>query len=272
MSRLLYKKSNLKLSPGVTLVQNLDETNANLEYIQFKVIEMENAASYGEELLDKELCAVVLTGNVDVTVDQENFKNLGTRDSVFEKKPTDSIYIGSRKTFKLHANKNSKIALCYGNSTKSLETKVVRASENNIENRGKYSNKRLVHDILPDTADFVENLLVVEVYTDQGNFSSYPPHKHDEDDLPNETLLEETYYHEVNPEQGFVFQRVYTDDRSLDETMSVENQDCVSVPKGYHPVGVPDGYDLYYLNVMAGPKRKWVFHNDKDHEWILERD
>src|SRR5699024_1952798 len=96
MGRLLYKKSNLKLSPGVTLVQNLDETNANLEHIQFKVIEMENTATYGEELLDKELCAVVLTGNVDVTVDQENFKNLGTRDSVFEKKPTDSIYIGSR--------------------------------------------------------------------------------------------------------------------------------------------------------------------------------
>src|SRR5699024_7937071 len=66
--------------------------------------------------------------------------------------------------------------------------------------------------------------------------------------------------------------RVYTDDRSLDETMAVENQDCVSVPKGYHPVGVPDGYDLYYLNVMAGPHRKWVFHNDKDHEWILERE
>lgn len=272
MSNLLYKKQNLELSQGVTLVQNLDATNTNLEHIQFKVIEMEANANFAEEIAEKELCAVVLTGNVNAVVDGTNYENLGTRDSVFEKKPTDSIYIPSHKQVEIVSNKPSKVALCYGKSTKTLDTTVIRAKDNNIENRGKYSNERLVHDILPDTIDFVENLLVVEVYTDQGNFSSYPPHKHDQDDLPNESQLEETYYHEINPAQGFVFQRVYTDDRSLDETMAVENQDCVSVPKGYHPVGVPDGYDLYYLNVMAGPHRKWVFHNDKDHEWILERE
>lgn len=272
MSNLLYKKQKLELAPGVTLVQNLDKSNTTLEHIEFKVIEMEANAAFKEELTEQELCAVVLTGNVDAVVDGEKYSDLGTRDSVFEKKPTDSVYVPSKKTIEITSNKPSKLALCYGKSTKTLDTKVVRADENNIERRGKYSNKRLVHDILPDTIDFVENLLVVEVYTDQGNFSSYPPHKHDKDDLPNESLLEETYYHEINPDQGFVFQRVYTDDRSLDETMAVESQDCVSVPKGYHPVGVPDGYDLYYLNVMAGPHRKWVFHNDEDHEWILERE
>src|SRR5699024_1535158 len=268
MSNLLYKKSNLQLSPGVTVVQNLDETNTTLEHIRFQVVEMDALAQFETTLKYEELCVVVLTGKVDVSVDDDHFKDLGTRDSVFEKKPTDSVYIPSQKSVAIKANKNAKLALCFGNSTKQLETKVVRAAENNIEERGKYSNKRLVHDILPDTVDFVENLLVVEVYTDQGNFSSYPPHKHDQDDIPNESLLEETYYHEINTNQGFVFQRVYTDDRSLDETMAVEHQDCVSVPKGYHPVGVPDGYDLYYLNVMAGPTRKWVFYNDSDHEWI----
>lgn len=272
MTNLLYKKNELKLSEGVTLVQDLNKTNTNLEYVQFKVIEMEQNTTYEETLQNIELCTVVLTGNIDVTVGSEQFENLGTRDSVFEKKPTDSIYIPSSKTMKITANKKSKLALCYSKSTKVLDTKVIRAEENGVENRGKYSNQRMVHNILPDSVDFAENLLVVEVYTNQGNFSSYPPHKHDQDDLPNESLLEETYYHEINPEQGFVFQRVYTDDRSLDETMAVEHQDCVSVPEGYHPVGVPDGYDLYYLNVMAGPTRKWVFHNDKDHEWILERD
>ncbi|MBY8909180.1 5-deoxy-glucuronate isomerase [Salinicoccus roseus] len=272
MNNLLYKKNELKLSEGVTLVQDLNKKNTNLEYVEFKVIEMEQGATY-EETLDKlELCAVVLTGNVDATVNGENFGNLGTRSSVFDKKPTDSIYVPSSKTVKFKANKKSKLALCYSKSTKVLETKVIKAEENGIEKRGKYSNQRLVHNILPDSIDFAESLLVVEVYTDQGNFSSYPPHKHDKDDLPNESLLEETYYHEINPEQGFVFQRVYTDDKSLDETMAVENQDCVSVPEGYHPVGVPDGYDLYYLNVMAGPIRKWVFHNDEDHAWILERE
>ena len=87
---------------------------------------------------------------------------------------------------------------------------------------------------------------------------------------PNETLLEETYYHRLNPPQGFAFQRVYTYDRSLDEACAVENHDVVMVPRGYHPVTAPHGYDLYYLNVMAGPNRFWVFKNDPDHEWMLK--
>jgi 5-deoxy-glucuronate isomerase len=90
-----------------------------------------------------------------------------------------------------------------------------------------------------------------------------------------ETALEETYYHRLNPPQGFAFQRVYTDDRSLDETVCVEDGDVVMVPRGYHPVGAPHGYDLYYLNVMAGPRREWIFRNDPSHDWIVpqaERD
>ena len=110
----------------------------------------------------------------------------------------------------------------------------------------------------------------MEVVTPGGNWSSYPPHKHDQDNLPAESLLEETYYHRLNPPQGFAFQRVYTDDRSIDETMAVEDGDCVMVPRGYHPVGAPHGYDLYYLNVMAGPSRRWVFKNDPAHEWIVK--
>ena len=88
---------------------------------------------------------------------------------------------------------------------------------------------------------------------------------------PEESALEEIYYHRLNPPQGFAFQRVYTDDRSLDETVSVEDGDVVMVPRGYHPVGAPHGYDLYYLNVMAGPKRTWIFSNDPAHAWIAKK-
>ena len=112
---------------------------------------------------------------------------------------------------------------------------------------------------------------MVEVITPNGNWSSYPPHKHDLDNLPEESFLEETYYHRINPPQGFAFQRVYTDDGSLDETMTVHNHGVVMVPQGYHPVGAPHGYDLYYLNVMAGPKRIWKFHNATEHEWIVQQ-
>ena len=115
----------------------------------------------------------------------------------------------------------------------------------------------------------VESLLVVEVITPNGNTSSYPPHKHDKLNLPKESLLEETYYHRLNPPQGFAFQRVYTDDRKLDEAMAVEDGDVVLVPKGYHPCASIHGYDLYYLNVMAGPVRTWKFHNAPEHEWMM---
>ena len=116
-----------------------------------------------------------------------------------------------------------------------------------------------------------ESLLVTEVITPAGHWSSYPPHKHDTDAAPVETQLEETYYHRLSPPQGFAFQRVYTDDRSLDESLAVEDRDVVMVPRGYHPVVVPYGYESYYLNVMAGPTREWHFKNDPAHEWMLKK-
>ncbi len=121
------------------------------------------------------------------------------------------------------------------------------------EVRGQGTNTRYVRNILPETQP-AEGLLVVEVITPGGHWSSYPPHKHDTATAGEETALEETYYHRLNPPQGFAFQRVYTDDRSLDETVCVEDGDVVMVPRGYHPVGAPHGYDLYYLQRHGRPE------------------
>jgi 5-deoxy-glucuronate isomerase len=268
---LQYNPLSEKLAPGVTLIHDINEKNSELRYVSLKVIDLQKNAMYKETLGKKEVCVVVLTGKATVSDGEQTFPNIGTRQSVFEKKPTDSVYISNDKSYTVLADTDSRIILCYSLSEKQLPTRLIRAAENTVEHRGKYQNKRLVHNILPDNVAWANSLLVVEVYTEGGNFSSYPPHKHDQDHLPQESFLEESYYHEIDPKQGFVFQRVYTDDRSLDETMSVENGDVVTVPKGYHPVGVPDGYTSYYLNVMAGPTRIWKFHNDPDHEWILNR-
>jgi 5-deoxy-glucuronate isomerase len=121
---------------------------------------------------------------------------------------------------------------------------------------------------LPDSSPHAETLLVVEVITPGGNWSSYPPHKHDTDAFPKETYLEETYYHRLNPPQGFGFQRVYTDDRAIDETMAISDRDVVLVPRGYHPVSAPHGFDLYYLNVMAGPIKSWKFSMAPEHAFL----
>ncbi|WP_088815873.1 MULTISPECIES: 5-deoxy-glucuronate isomerase [Listeria] len=272
MAKLLRKPQNELLKEGITCVHRVTEDNAPLHYVAFMMLDVKKGATYGETLADMEVCIVALTGKITVRTENEVFEQIGTRKSVFEKIPTDSVYVGRGQRFEIAGESEmARVALCYSPTEKALPVRFIPASSNTIEARGKYQNRRLVHNILPDDSDVADSVLVVEVYTEGGNFSSYPPHKHDQNNLPAESFLEESYYHEMNPAQGFVFQRVYTDDRSIDETMTVENRDMVLVPAGYHPVGVPDGYTSYYLNVMAGPERIWKFHNDPAHAWILDR-
>lgn len=271
MSYLKRIPKNHQLSSKVIEKHHVTREHDDLEYIELKLLSFEESGIYSESLTDLEVCLVVLTGQVTVTSDEYYFEKIGTRNDVFEKIPTDSVYLSSGKSFTVVADTNAKIILCYAPSEKDLPTALIPASDNLVEHRGLYQNKRMVHNILDDKSPISDKLIVVEVFTDSGNWSSYPPHKHDQNNLPEESFLEETYYHEMNPKQGFIFQRVYTDDRSIDETMAVENENVVLVPKGYHPVSVPDGYDGYYLNIMAGPIKKWQFNNDKDHEWIINR-
>ncbi|MGG3693589.1 5-deoxy-glucuronate isomerase [Heyndrickxia ginsengihumi] len=272
MSRLLRKPSNIEQSNGVTIVHEVTKENSPLQYVEFRIVELDKDAKYTEMLGKQECCIVALTGKISVTDGEQSFNNIGRRmETIFEQRPTDSVYISNDRRFEVEAVSHARVALCYSPSENQLPTRLIKAEDNTVERRGKGNNKRLVFNILPDSDPSANSVLVVEVFTESGNWSSYPPHKHDRDNLPNESLLEETYYHEMNPKQGFVFQRVYNDDRSLDETMTVEHGNVVLVPEGYHPVGVPEGYISYYLNVMAGPKRTWKFYNDPDHEWILER-
>lgn len=215
-----------------------------------------------------EVCIVVLCGIASISSNDHHWKEIGERKSVFERTSPYAVYLPHDHRVVISAHCDAEIAICsapgFGNNrARLIEPSMVRRSV-----RGQGSNMRHICDILPQTEP-ADHLLVVEVLTPAGHSSSYPPHKHDTDSIPHESLLEETYYHRLNPPQGFAFQRVYTDDRSLDESMAVENHDVVMVPRGYHPVVSPYGYDSYYLNVMAGPKREWYFKNDPDHEWML---
>lgn len=269
---LLYRSKKEILSKGVTLIQNVDESNSPMKYTALKVLIIDNGYSYSEELTKKEACVVILEGKATVTTNNEKYEEIGQRKSIFDKMPTDSVYVGVHNELQVTATtEKTKIAILYSPTEKELPDRLIKGDIHQVEHRGKYNIKRTAQNILPDDVPFADKLLVVEVYTDSANWSSYPPHRHDRENLPEESFLEEIYYHEMNPKDGFVFQRVYTDDRSLDETMAVENSDSVIVPKGYHPVGVPDGYDDYYLNVMAGPVREWDFHNEPKFEWLLDR-
>ncbi len=218
----------------------------------------------------RETCIVFVSGKGEVKVNGESLGIIGERSSPFAGKPW-SVFVPPKSKWQVTAETDCVINTCTAPAKGGTDAFVISPETLSIETRGSGSNTRYVCNILPEQDKRAESLLVVEVITPNGCTSSYPSHKHDKNNLPHESLLEETYYHRLNPPQGFAFQRVYTDDRKLDEAMAVEDGNIVMVPKGYHPCATIHGYDLYYLNVMAGPVRTWKFHNAKEHEWLLKK-
>ena len=260
-----------KAAPTGREIVNVTPERAGWTHVGFRALRLSTGQTEVLDTGERELCIVVLTGTVDVGIDGVVYAGLGTRNSVFEEVSPAAVYVPSGKTVQIRAAREAEVALCTAPcDLRNRKVSVLDPAKMKRSVRGKGTNTRYVCDILPHDDPTAAHLLVVEVMTPASHSSSYPPHKHDQETPPDETLLEETYYHRLNPPQGFAFQRVYTDDRSLDEACAVEDHDVVMVPRGYHPVVAPHGYDLYYLNVMAGPNRFWVFKNDPQHEWMLK--
>lgn len=259
-----------KAAPQGREIVNVTPERAGWTHVGFRAVRLKTGDTETVQTGQRELCLVVLTGTVAVTVDAQVFPHLGTRSSVFDELSPAAVYVPAGKTVTVTAEHDSEVAFCTAPAgIKNNDVRVIDPASMRRSVRGKGTNTRYICDILPHDDPTADHLLVVEVVTPASHSSSYPPHKHDVEQPPVETLLEETYYHRLNPPQGFAFQRVYTDDRSIDEACAVEDHDVVMVPRGYHPVTAPHGYDLYYLNVMAGPNRFWVFKNDPQHEWML---
>ncbi len=253
--------------------------SAGWQHVGFYWRELLAGNSYTHVGDGREQCLVVMAGRVDVQVSapeqEQHFVGIGGRATVFDG-PPHAVYApaGATITISTHPQTDrAEIALCSAPRRPEaplLPARHIAPEQIDYEVRGQTTNVRHVYNILPETEP-ADNLLVVEVITPSGCWSSYPPHKHDSATPDEETALEEVYFYKTNPPQGFAFQRVYTDDASLDETVAPQTNDAVLVPRGYHPVGAPHGYDIYYLNVMAGDERKWIFRNDPKHEWIVKR-
>ena len=244
------------------VVQRVTPASAGWNHVGFEAVDLRPGQVLARAGTGDELCLVLLAGRARVRAGGRDLGLLGGRDSPFEGSPW-SAYLPPGLDWRAEAEGPVELGICAAPATGRLPPRVIGPDAVGTLTRGTGTNTRLVRNILPDTAA-AESLLVVEVVTPGGHWSSYPPHKHDTDG-PDETYLEETYYHRLRRGAGFAVQRVYTPDRSLDETMAVGDRDVVLVPRGYHPVGAPHGFDLYYLNVMAGPVRRWSFTMDPDH-------
>jgi 5-deoxy-glucuronate isomerase len=267
MSELLVSPMREHRRGTVTLVT---PESAGWRYVGFEVLRLD--AGHGKERStgDHELCLVVVEGACDVRAGGHEWRALGGRASPFAG-PPDAVYLPPDTDYEvLGASDIAEVALCSAPAPGGgAEARVLPGAEVEVETRGFGAHERTVSPILMgDRA--ADSLLVCEVITPPGHWSSYPPHKHDRGALPDESYLEETYYHRIEPPQGFALQRVYTRDGSLDETVAVRDRDVVLVPRGYHTVSAPPGYTVYYLNVMAGPERTWAISNDPDHEWMLK--
>jgi len=244
--------------------------SAGWRYVGFEALRLAPREIWTGATGGRELCIVLVAGRATIESGEFAWREIGARASPFEDVGPYAVYLPPGRDLTITAQTNAEIALCSAPAIKGVAPRLIEPASMRRTVRGQGSNTRYVRDILPQDSP-AEALLVVEVITPPGHSSSYPPHKHDTDAVPTESFLEETYYHRLDPPQGFAFQRVYTDDRSLDEAMTVEDRDVVLVPRGYHPVIVPHGYTSYYLNVMAGPHRVWHFHNDPAHAWMLAR-
>lgn len=263
--------SKLQIKPTGTsgCVTKITPGSAGWTYVGFELHRLSPGDIVSQVTGDREVCLVWVSGKGRAKADGADFGSVGHRMGPFDG-PPHALYVPAGSDWTVIAETDLELAVCTAPGGGDYPAKLIPPGTHPLEIRGQGSNVRHVHNIMPESDGSAHSLLVVEVITPNGNTSSYPSHKHDRDDLPNESLLEETYFHRLNPPQGFAFQRVYTDDLSLDEAIAVLDGDVVLVPKGYHPCATIHGYDLYYLNVMAGPTRIWKFHNQKDHEWLLK--
>ncbi|WP_371170707.1 5-deoxy-glucuronate isomerase [Aliiroseovarius sp. 2305UL8-7] len=253
-------------------VHDITPDSAGWGYVGFGLYRLKPGDEASEITGDREVILVLVEGKAKLSANGEDFGKMGDRMDVFEKTPPHCLYVPNGSDWSAEATTDCTLAVCTAPGKGGHKAQRLGPEGITLTPRGKGANTRHINNVAMEDRDVADSLLVTEVFTPQGNWSSYPPHRHDEDNYPDMTYLEETYYHRLNPVQGYGIQRVFTEDGSLDETMAVSNHDVVLVPKGHHPCGAPYGYEMYYLNVMAGPLRKWRFNNHPDHNWIYERD
>jgi 5-deoxy-glucuronate isomerase len=244
--------------------------SAGWTYVGFAAHRLAAAESISVALPGAEACIVVLSGKVTIEAGGQTWRDIGDRDSVFDDRAPYAVYLPPGETARIVARTAAEIGVGSAPAVAGPPARLIEPGSMKRFKRGEGSNTRYVCDILPQTEP-ASHLLLVEVVTPGGHSSSYPPHKHDTDDLPRESYLEETYYHRTARPEGFAVQLVYTDDRTLNEALQVRDGDVVLVPRGYHPVAAGPGYDLYYLNVMAGPHRRWLVTTDPAHRWQLDQ-
>ena len=240
------------------------ESSAQL--IEFGLLALNKGEDYCFNTAGKEWVGVILGGQCDILGDEFGWKHAGEREDVFRGKAT-AFYLPPSHECKITARTDLSVGLAA--AATDIRSEPVFIEPDNVRTRmvGKENFRRQVHDVF-DNTHLAGRLIVGETFNPPGNWSSYPPHRHEADNPPEESRLEEVYFFKFSPEQGFGYQQVYTDDGQINELHCVRDGDTVIIPRGYHPVVAAPGYQLYYLWILAGETRRLQPHDDPDHQWI----
>ena len=263
MSRLLLKPTG-----GTGEVVSVTQERAGWQTISLRLVRLEEGQKQVVSQPVEELALVMLAGQGAIRAGEQKWERLGGRANVFAGMPhTLYLPVGTERVEIEALTAACEVAVCGARASRKFPAAVIEPSAVEVEIRGGGNATRQInHIIKPDFP--ADRLLVVEVYTPSGNWSSYPPHKHDVHNPPGEVDLDEIYFYKISQPEGFAIQRVYTRDGRRNETLTVRNNEVVLIPDGYHPVVAAHGYDCYYLNVLAGSARSMAASDDPDLAWV----
>ena len=254
---------------------------AGWEYVNFQALSLQASKTWGRETGSNEAVIVVFSGSLAVDSNRGSWRGIGSRPSVFDGLPY-ALYLPRQTSFTVAAQSDCEFGYAFVPAEEDHPAQLITPSDIEVEIRGGDNATRQINSIIPPGFD-CQRLVVVEVYTPSGGWSSYPPHKHDvhrTDDDGNivEADLEEIYFYKINGVEGYAYQRIYTDPSSplhragypIDALLLARNNDIVLVPEGYHPVVSPPGYTTYYLNVLAGSAQSLANSDDPQYAWVKD--
>ena len=239
--------------------------------LDFGMLRLEPEQTYEASSGGDEVGIVILSGTCDVRAGGERIERLGERADVFEGRGS-GVYVPRGMNFEVRGGPHGvEAAVCRCEASADYPVQVVRPDEIVVHEVGSPGFRRYVHDILGMQMQ-ASSMIIGETFTPEGNWSSFPPHKHDVEALPDEVRQEEMYLFKVRPADGFGLQYLYSRPDSLhgelEQPLAVRNNDITLMPFGYHPVAAPPGYDVYYLWFLSGPQRLMRPHDDPAHAWI----
>jgi 5-deoxy-glucuronate isomerase len=278
-----YTSSNLVIHPGTAgdpgLIVEVSPEQAGWETIHFQARRLARGQRWSFTWAESELALVVLSGTIDIETSRGSWSQVGTRASVFSGLPS-ALYLPPRTSLTVTAASDCEFALAWVPPREEHPPRLIRPEDVTVELRGGDHASRHINSLLPPGFPCAR-LVVVEVYTPGGNWSSYPPHKHDvhrvdADGRILEADLDEIYYYKIDRPEGYALQRIYTAPDSplqragtpINTAVIAQNDDVVLIPEGYHPVSSPVGYTTYYLNVLAGSAQSLAASDDPGFAWV----